>query len=113
MGFIFYLSSQSQLPGLGRYGVKDWMEHGAEYVVLGAMAAKAAAGTWPWSAGLCGGFAVILGTGYGLSDEIHQRFVPGRKCDARDWSADVAGSALGALAFLVWSRFEKRRRSNV
>jgi len=113
MGSMFHLSSQSHTPNLERYGVKDWMEHGAEYVVLGAIAAKAAAVTWPWSAGACGGFAVILGTGYGLSDEIHQRLVPGRKCDARDWSADVAGSALGALVFLIWNRFAKRRRSNV
>lgn len=38
---------------------------------------------------------------FGLSDEWHQSFVPGRDCSALDWLADVIGAKLG-LALTVW-----------
>ena len=31
---------------------------------------------------------------YGLSDEIHQLFIPSRYFDLMDWGADMVGSAL-------------------
>jgi VanZ family protein len=34
---------------------------------------------------------------YGLSDELHQGFVPGRARDLEDWLADMVGAAL-----VVW-----------
>lgn len=34
---------------------------------------------------------------YGLSDEIHQGFVPGRARDIEDWLADMVGAAV-----VVW-----------
>lgn len=39
----------------------------------------------------------ILVSLFGASDELHQRFVPGRECDVFDWMADSTGAAL-ALA---------------
>ena len=49
---------------------------------------------------------------YGVSDEFHQSFVPGRTPDVRDLVADGAGAALGvaALMFLkaVWGRRSAR-----
>lgn len=36
---------------------------------------------------------------YGISDEIHQIFVPGRTFDLGDWAADITGG-LCAQAFL-------------
>jgi VanZ family protein len=40
-------------------------------------------------------FAFLLGSTFGLSDEIHQYFVPGRCADVYDWLAD----SLGILVF--------------
>ena len=38
---------------------------------------------------------------YGISDEIHQYFIPGRHCSLHDVFADAAGSALAfGIAFL-------------
>ena len=45
--------------------------------------------------------AVILAALYGLSDEIHQAFVPGRMADPWDWMADGFGAAIGAAAWAV------------
>jgi VanZ family protein len=35
--------------------------------------------------------SLIIGMVYGLSDEIHQKFVPGRNCDIFDFLADCLG----------------------
>lgn len=37
---------------------------------------------------------------YGVIDEIHQSFTPGREPSALDWCADTIGGILGALAFV-------------
>ena len=42
-------------------------------------------------------FAIIIGSTYGVTDEIHQYFVPERSCDPMDWLVDTIAVALGAL----------------
>lgn len=41
--------------------------------------------------------AVIITSFYGLLDEIHQSFVPGRNSEFLDWVADSLGAAAGVL----------------
>lgn len=60
------------------------------------------------------GFASLCSLGYCLlyavSDEIHQLFVPGRSCEARDVFIDFCGALLGfLLCTLVFSFREKRK----
>jgi VanZ family protein len=43
-------------------------------------------------------FSVVLAAGYGITDEFHQSFVPGRVASAGDVLADVIGAMFGALA---------------
>ena len=51
--------------------------------------------------------AVVIVAGFGLSDEIHQAFTPGRSCSFSDWVADV----LGALTFVtLYTRWPACRR---
>ncbi|MEK7483355.1 MAG: VanZ family protein, partial [Planctomycetota bacterium] len=45
-----------------------------------------------WIAGLAGMF-------YGISDEFHQAFIPGRCFEIADMVADTAGAFLGAFLF--------------
>jgi VanZ family protein len=40
----------------------------------------------------------------GAVDEVHQRWVPGRMPDVRDWLADVAGVVLALGAWYLLSR---------
>lgn len=40
---------------------------------------------------------------YGLSDEIHQRYVPGRTFDLADWAADIAGALLAQTVLYVFA----------
>ena len=52
-----------------------------------------------WTAGLT---AIGLATMYGVSDEFHQSFVPGRSPDRLDVVADCVGATIGvALGWLA------------
>ena len=98
-GLVFWLSSQSRpLPFLpDEIWSFDKLLHAIEYAVLGLLLARAlrASGFSPARAFLG---ALLVGSLYGASDELHQSFVPNRTCDPRDWAADTVGVALGAGA---------------
>jgi VanZ family protein len=49
---------------------------------------------------------VAAGSLYGVSDEIHQAFVPGRSSDVLDWMADTAGTL---VALYLFRRLRARR----
>lgn len=40
---------------------------------------------------------IIIASGYGLLDELHQLFVPGRSAELLDWVADFIGAISGSL----------------
>jgi VanZ family protein len=48
----------------------------------------------------------MTGIFIGLTDELHQKFVPGRQCDWKDWIADIIGILTGLIIYLV---FEKQK----
>jgi len=59
------------------------------------------------------GIAFVVGVLYAISDEIHQRFVPGRSGEVRDVLIDSAGVALGCIILLcVFKIMKKRRRTH-
>jgi VanZ family protein len=95
---IWTLSSKSdpeEFVGV-HIGLNDKVEHGIAYATGGALAVAAFGASRrvrPWAA------AVLFCGAWGVSDEIHQSFVPGRDSSGMDVAADVAGASLGALAF--------------
>ncbi len=96
MAVIFVLSSRSTVPGFGRF--PDLVTHGIGYLVLSFLATRA---LWLGPRLLPSRLllAVALATAYGVSDEIHQAFVPGRQPDPWDVGKDALGAVLGALAY--------------
>lgn len=50
--------------------------------------------------------AVVIASLYGITDEFHQEFVPGRMADPVDWIVDTCGSAFGALLLGTIHRFK-------
>lgn len=91
MGVIFALSS---LPGSavpGKYGSAG---HFAVYAVLGALYFVALRHQRPALRAVM--LAVALASAYGVTDEFHQSFVPGRVPDVADWAVDTAGALAGA-----------------
>jgi len=76
----------------------DKLFHLLEYAILGYLIARAAGN----SANLQLSahfriFAVFLAILYGLTDEFHQCFVPGREAEILDLLADGAGALLGQM----------------
>ncbi len=89
---IFVVSSRpgSTLPG--GYSVQG---HLGEYFVLGGLLAWALAERHPWRETIV--LAVLLASLYGITDEVHQHFVPMRTPDVVDWILDTLGATAGAL----------------
>ena len=107
MAMLFGFSSLSTLPsppgGFSFYDV-----HVAAYAGLGALTTRATAKglrNVTWQAVLV---AIVISTLYGVSDEYHQRFVPGRSFDVLDMLADLIGSVAGASAVGAWSIIRRR-----
>jgi hypothetical protein len=98
---IFGASSIPNLTGLPG-GISDKSGHGLGYAILGAVLLRAFSGgrlsgvTWARAAG-----ALLLATVYGMSDEVHQSFVPGRSPDVFDVLADSIGAACAVVAGLA------------
>jgi VanZ family protein len=102
-GLIFYLSSLSHpevyAPTLLElFG--DKALHVIEYGVLGILCYRAfryAAGSR--FARLALVLAIAVSVAYGLSDEIHQAFVPLREADGWDLLMDTLGATIGAFGW--------------
>ena len=85
--------------------------HFCEYTVFGALWANALRCHMPLRRACA--LAVACGSLYGVTDEFHQLFVPGRMCDPVDWAVDTAGAALGpGIAFFLLSRRLEGRGPN-
>jgi VanZ family protein len=98
MTLVFYLSSQpAPLPDLtGR--LSDKLLHVLEYAALAWLFCRALVGEGLRSTPALG-FAMLLASLYGASDEWHQRYVPERTFEITDWMADTVGAAAGAVAY--------------
>ena len=86
--------------------------HFSEYLILGALLAHAFSRHPSLSIGVLVVGALALGSFYGITDELHQIFVPGRLCDIADWITDTLGCAVGIAGFLgVRTLYRKRKIS--
>ena len=47
-------------------------------------------------------FTVLATIIFGLTDEVHQAFVPGRSSSIADWVFDSLGAVAGVFAFRLW-----------
>ena len=110
MGLIFYLSSRPA-PPLARewptwWGIKSI--HVVEYAVLaGLLWCGFARGTVarPWVIALASVAVTFL---WGISDEIHQAFVPERTALAMDAVSDLVGGLAGIALCAVLGALRRR-----
>lgn len=51
--------------------------------------------------------AAIAVSVFGLTDELHQHFTPGRAMDAWDWIADTSGAVLATLLYAHWHGYRR------
>jgi VanZ family protein len=98
---ISFASSLSSVP-VPYTGLNfDKLLHVAEYAVFGFILARALSSCErKYALHVLWGIVIILSLVYGLLDEFHQFFVPGRNCDALDVLADWVGGALGGWIYI-------------
>jgi VanZ family protein len=95
-GLIFTFSA---VPSLGT-GLGTWdvvlrkLAHAAEFAVLGALLYRALRRE---------PLAILLGSAYAVTDEVHQAFVSGRHGSPLDWLIDTAGVGAGVLLYSRWT----------
>jgi len=101
-GLIFFLSAQShpeeQLPSFLLKGISDKVLHAVEYAMLALLCYRA----FRWAAGPVVArqavvLAIVTASVFGLTDEVHQLFVPFRESSWQDWLADTVGATLAAV----------------
>jgi len=99
MLLIFYISSIPYLeqPLSIREPHAPFLEHILEYSLLGFLVflGLLSRGNIPIRNAIL--LAILISSIYGISDEIHQIFVPGRTFDILDITADLSGSVIGAV----------------
>lgn len=96
MGVIFFLSHQSKLPEVPTLSgqVTSVLGHFSVYFGL-AVLTWWALGEFDLSSRQRVGIAIAVAVLYGISDEWHQSFIPGRTPDWRDVLTDAIGAAVG------------------
>jgi VanZ family protein len=113
LAFEFYLSSQSALPSVPLFGgipQFDKVLHAGTFFLVGLLAVRAARFLEEWTPRRTAWTLLPVGLGWGLLDEFHQSFVPGRSVEAGDVAADVAGVLLAVLAGeRLWRLFRLHR----
>jgi VanZ family protein len=105
---IFTLSSRPGLAAPLPFPAADKLAHALEYAILGGLWARAMSQSWRTSSPspiLLS--AVLFTTLYGVSDEWHQAYVPGRIPEIADIFADMVGGVLGSLGFF-WCKAQKK-----
>lgn len=89
------------LPPLGGFRI-DWVAHFCLYFGLGFLVARAGVMA-QWSA-LRLALTWIAIAVFGVVDEFHEQFIPGRGAELMDWIMDATGSWLGLVIGYVAMR---------
>jgi VanZ family protein len=110
---IYYLSSRSDINFEISFAAKDKLFHMAAYgllgvFILGIMRPSLTGYSYNQVA-----LATLMATVYGVMDEWHQSYVPGRSSDPLDLVADFVGALLATLAVraLMRRRLAQQLRS--
>jgi VanZ family protein len=106
---IFIGSSIGSLPRVGGKtsdAVVHRVAHVIEFAVLGALTLRALRQEQPITRREVIATLIIVAL-YGVSDEVHQRFTPGRSSEGSAVVFDMAGGLIGAWAYRWW--FTQRR----
>jgi VanZ family protein len=92
----------SSIPYLGpppiQFTYVDKVEHFSEYAILRALFAFGLSKSRKGPVFLT---VLLICAAYGIFDELHQLFIPGRDCDPFDAAADILGSAAGAGLYVL------------
>jgi len=109
MGFIFYTSSISGSDIRYVFAFQDVVYHCIIYLILGLFFARALKNTYPnITLSKIIFLTIMFGSLYGITDELHQAFVPDRSVSGFDIFIDGIGSFIGGLIYPLRKNFSSR-----
>lgn len=108
-GMIFYLSSQPSLHTPLLFPQQDKLFHMGAYSIM-AFCAWRSFRHLPVESKSTLYLSILFSSLYGVSDEWHQAYVPGRSSEIADWVADSLGAILSALFIFIW-KLSKEQKS--
>lgn len=105
---ILFLTSvpARTLPTVSPFAGADKVVHASMYGILGVLVGRAMLQRGAMRIVMPLAAIALLAAG----DEWHQLWIPGRSADVLDWTADVAGAALG-LTYSYMARPRRERRT--
>ena len=107
MAVIFFVSSLHEAPL--PEGMSDKSAHWLGYTGFGVTIVRALAGGLGRRIAVRTAIlAVLIAVAYGVSDEFHQMFVPGRSAELADLGADARGAIAGAACCWGWGILSTR-----
>jgi VanZ family protein len=111
MAAIYWLSTRQSLPEPHLFWGQDKMEHGVAFGILAMLFALSFSAVRGKNRTKRLIILTLLVALYGLSDEVHQYFVPGRDASFWDLCADAAGGFLAAFFLLRRGQRFSRKKS--
>jgi len=107
---IFFFSAQQRAPQVSpREGLQLAFQktgHFVEYAILAVLVYRALRCGHQFTPRRAALFAALIAAGYGVTDEFHQSFVPGRFCKLHDMAIDASGAVVAVAVLYV---YESRR----
>lgn len=104
---ILFAATTLPAQAVPKTGISDKIEHFLGYFFLTILLSnllyfqnrKGKIKRFPITASL------IIVASYGMVDELHQYFIPGRFCDINDWIADVIGAVVAGLIYFLIKKY--------
>lgn len=102
---VFVASSQSRLAAPVTFSHMDKVVHALTFGLMATLVVRVFFHSRhpirsAWVAIAC----VSL---FGITDEFHQSYTPGREVDVGDWIADTGGAMLAVVLYTLWPRYRR------
>lgn len=111
-GFIFWLSTlHAGTEPPPWFLSNDKVVHGVLFGILALFVYFGLRRGLGWRVRRAALGALLAASLYGLSDEWHQRFVPSRNSDPKDWIADTVGAMLFLLPAVAYHARQTRHEA--
>lgn len=102
---IFLASAQSHMPGPPHIAHPDKLAHFLVYGLFATLLLRVFFQPGRKWRGI--GLSMLVIALYGVSDEFHQSFTPGRSVEVADWVADTLGALVATVAYSYWPSYRK------
>ncbi|MEN9841426.1 MAG: hypothetical protein RL376_1226 [Verrucomicrobiota bacterium] len=96
---VVIASGRSQVAAPGVAGI-DKLGHFSVFGLLATLVIRSPGMRQWWG-------AIVVVSFFGISDELHQSFTPGRAVEFADWVADTLGATCAICLYVFWPNYRR------